>query len=273
MEVNSVNYTGYAASASVTRDKDGVKAEASAASVSVSKTTVQEDSFVPSKKVSKEAEAVGYKPSKRVAADFIEDLEKRTYELMKSLTEKMISAQSKKGGDNVPAGLDLSSLAQALGLGADAGMSDIQGLVDGLHLGVDVSGMSYGDIAGMLGIGTTPETAAAAISEDGMWGVNAVSTRLIDFAMGLAAGDPSKIAELREAVTKGFEAVGAIDSLPQVCQDTYAETMKRFDYWEEHGSMDGYGETGKTEDAGAAAGGVHYEESMTITASSTTIET
>jgi len=270
MNINSINYSAYAATASVTKDKDGVKAEASAVSVSASQTTVTADSYVPSEQTAEDTGAIGYKPSKKLAADYIEDLERRTYEMMKSLAEKMISAQSKKSSTSSDP-LDLSTLAQALGLSADAGMSDIQSLVDGLHLGIDVSGMSYGDIASTLGIGTTPETAAAAISEDGMWGVNAVSTRLIDFAMGLAGGDPSKIAELREAVTKGFEAVGDISSLPQVCQDTYAETMKRFDYLEEHGSMEGYGETGKTEEA-PASGGVYYEESMTITASQTVIE-
>lgn len=240
MNINSVNYSAYAATASVTKDKDGVKAETSA--VSASQTTVTKDTYVPSQKETEDTGAISYKPNKKLSAEFIEDLEKKTHELMRSLAEKMIRAQSKKcGGNSSGTGLDLSTLAQALGLGSSAGMSDIQGLVDGLRLGVDVSGMAYGDIAGMLGIGTTPETAAAAISEDGMWGVNAVSTRLLDFAMGLAGGDSSKIAELREAVIKGFEAVGDISSLPQVCQDTYAETMARFDYWEEHGSLEGYG--------------------------------
>ena len=36
--------------------------------------------------------------------------------------------------------------------------------------------------------------------------------------------------------------MGDLDSLPQVCQDTYTETMKRFDYWVEKGSLDGYGQ-------------------------------
>ena len=74
-----------------------------------------------------------------------------------------------------------------------------------------------------------------------MWGVNAVSTRLLDMAMRLSGGNPEKISELRDAVIKGFKAVGSLDSLPQVCQDTYAETMARFDYWETNGSLEGYG--------------------------------
>ncbi len=230
MKIENTSYVPNIAKTQATQSAAPGKAGDKA--VSVSPTTVTEDTYVPGKKPPEDG-AVGYKPSRKLSADFIENLEKQSQELMRSLAEKMISAQRRKAGGSADTGLNLSSLTQALGLGAGAGMSDIQSLVDGLHLGVDVSGMSYGEIANTLGIGTTPESAAAAISEDGMWGVNAVSTRLIDFAMSLAGGDPEKLAELREAVTKGFEAVGDISSLPQVCQDTYAETMARFDYWEE----------------------------------------
>ena len=80
-----------------------------------------------------------------------------------------------------------------------------------------------------------------------MWGVDAVATRLMDMAMALSGGDPSKAELLRDAVQKGFAAVGDLDSLPQVCQDTYTETMKRFDYWVEKGSLDGYGQAEETE--------------------------
>lgn len=102
--------------------------------------------------------------------------------------------------------------------------------------------VDFDALAQQLGIGTTPETAAEAIGENGMWGVDAVSTRLIDMAMSLTNGDPEMVGEMREAIRKGFEAVGDLESLPQVCQDTYHETMKRLDYWETNGSMEGYGE-------------------------------
>lgn len=98
----------------------------------------------------------------------------------------------------------------------------------------------FEQLAKKLGIGTTPEAAAEAISENGQWGVDAVSTRLMDMVITLSGGDVEKAGILREAIQKGFAEVGALDSLPQVCQDTYHETMKRLDYWEEHGSMDGY---------------------------------
>ena len=81
----------------------------------------------------------------------------------------------------------------------------------------------------------TPEqklAAQQAISEDGEWGVNAVATRIVDMC----------VSEMRAAVEKGFEQAGAQwgTSLPSICQDTHAEINKRFDYWEQNGSVDGY---------------------------------
>ncbi len=97
----------------------------------------------------------------------------------------------------------------------------------------------YEDLdAALKNVGTTPEAAAAAISENGDWGVNAVATRLMNMAAALSGGDVKFAEELRAAVQKGFEAVGSIDSLPQVCQDTYTETMARFDKWIETGVIE-----------------------------------
>ncbi|MCI8741504.1 MAG: hypothetical protein HFG62_07585 [Lachnospiraceae bacterium] len=98
----------------------------------------------------------------------------------------------------------------------------------------------------------TPEqklAAQQAISENGEWGVNAVATRIVDMCVSLSGGDASKLDEMRAAVEKGFEQAGAQwgTSLPSICNDTHDEINKRFDYWEQNGSMDGYvyGVTGK----------------------------
>ena len=108
-------------------------------------------------------------------------------------------------------------------------------------LGVQVGkSMTADEMADALQLGKTPEEAAAAIAEDGAWGVNAVSTRLLDMAIQLSGGDVSKAEMLREAVQKGFDAVGMLENLPLVCQETYTETMNRFDWWIEHGTMEGY---------------------------------
>jgi hypothetical protein len=87
-------------------------------------------------------------------------------------------------------------------------------------------------------IKTDPIEAQKAISEGGDYSVDAVATRIMKMAEGLAGGDTSKIAVLRNAVEKGFSAAGldfedaTKSKLPQICQDTYKEVMKRFDEWE-----------------------------------------
>lgn len=92
-----------------------------------------------------------------------------------------------------------------------------------------------------LDLFVTPEQSAQAaksISEGGEYSVDAVATRILDFAKALSGGDDSKISVLREAVEKGFKAAG-VDlggKLPSICNDTYTEVMKRFDDWENKGS-------------------------------------
>lgn len=98
------------------------------------------------------------------------------------------------------------------------------------------------DFANLPKLATTQEDAEAAISADGDWGVNAVATRIMDMAVGLCGGDVSKISVLRSAVEKGFANASKAwgGELPSICNDTYKEISKRFDYWEENGSLDGY---------------------------------
>lgn len=79
----------------------------------------------------------------------------------------------------------------------------------------------------------TRAQAQADIAEDGYWGVEQTSSRILDFAKALTGGDPDKIEEMREAFEKGFkqatEAWG--DKLPDISQRTYDATMKKFDDW------------------------------------------
>ena len=146
---------------------------------------------------------ITYEPPKKLSAEQIDSLKRQVEESMQNLVKQMLGKQYQ-----------------------------IAKTADGK--------VNFGSLAKDLGIGTTPEAAAEAISENGNWGVDAVATRLIDMAVSLSGGDMSKIGMLREAVQKGFAAVGNLEDLPAVCQQTYHEVMKRFDYLEQNGSMDGY---------------------------------
>ncbi|MCR4962128.1 MAG: hypothetical protein K6A74_11765 [Lachnospiraceae bacterium] len=79
-----------------------------------------------------------------------------------------------------------------------------------------------------------PETKAQAekdIAEDGYWGVEQTSDRIVDFAMALTGGDPSKLESMREAFKKGYEQAEKTwgGKLPEISQKTYDAVMKKFD--------------------------------------------
>lgn len=73
--------------------------------------------------------------------------------------------------------------------------------------------------------------AQADIAEDGYWGVDQTSSRIIDFANALTGGDPDKIEEMREAFKKGYAQAEKTwgGSLPDISKRTYDAVMKKFD--------------------------------------------
>lgn len=86
--------------------------------------------------------------------------------------------------------------------------------------------------------GMSQEDAIKAVSDDGEWGVDATANRILDFAVAISGGDPSKISTLRDAVNKGFAAAGKVwgGSLPEISNKTLAKIMEGFDEWEKTGS-------------------------------------
>ena len=79
-----------------------------------------------------------------------------------------------------------------------------------------------------------PETKAQAqkdIAEDGYWGVDATSQRIIDCANALTGGDPSKIDAMKDAFLKGFKQAEKTwgGKLPEISQRTYDAVLEKFD--------------------------------------------
>ena len=79
----------------------------------------------------------------------------------------------------------------------------------------------------------TPEEAQELVSEDGYFGVEQTSERIVQFAIGIAGGDPSRIDVIKEGIDKGFaEAKKAFgDWLPDISYDTYDAVMTKLDEW------------------------------------------
>lgn len=77
----------------------------------------------------------------------------------------------------------------------------------------------------------TKAQAQADVAEDGYWGVEQTSDRIIDFATALTGGNPDKIEEMREAFQKGYKQAEKTwgGELPDISKRTYDAVMEKFD--------------------------------------------
>ncbi len=83
------------------------------------------------------------------------------------------------------------------------------------------------------------EEAQKAISEDGYWGVNQTSDRILEMAKALTGGDPDKIEEMRSAFEKGFKEATKTwgQDLPEISSKTYDAVQEKFDKWAEESAV------------------------------------
>lgn len=81
-----------------------------------------------------------------------------------------------------------------------------------------------------------PATIAQAqkdIAEDGYWGVEQTSDRLVSMAQALSGGDPEKADEMIAAMKKGFEQATKAwgEDLPDICKNTIDSAVKKMEDW------------------------------------------
>jgi len=69
------------------------------------------------------------------------------------------------------------------------------------------------------------------IADDGYWGVDQTSSRIVDFAVALAGDDPKQLEKMRDAFKKGFDQATNTwgKKLPDISQRTYQAVMDKFD--------------------------------------------
>ncbi len=84
------------------------------------------------------------------------------------------------------------------------------------------------------------EKAQELIADDGYFGVEQTSDRIVDFAISLAGGDQSRLAVIKEGVEKGFnEALEAFGGwLPDISYETYDAVFAKLDAWAEQSAVD-----------------------------------
>lgn len=86
----------------------------------------------------------------------------------------------------------------------------------------------------------TKAQAEADIAEDGYWGVEQTSERILDFAKALSGNDPDKADLLLDAFKKGFKEATKTwgDELPDISKRTYDAVLEKFDKWKNGTSDD-----------------------------------
>ncbi len=100
-----------------------------------------------------------------------------------------------------------------------------------------------------------PETQAQAqkdIAEDGYWGVEQTSDRIVKYATALSGGDPDKLETLINAFEKGYEAAtkswGA--ELPDISKRTREAVLDKFDKLKQEYAKNSTSSTGTTKVVG-----------------------
>ncbi|MGB4660857.1 MAG: hypothetical protein WBI07_16930 [Mobilitalea sp.] len=71
------------------------------------------------------------------------------------------------------------------------------------------------------------------VAEDGYWGVNKTSDRMVSFAQALTGGDASKADAMIEAVKQGYEEATKAwgGTLPEISQKTLDATISKLEAW------------------------------------------
>lgn len=79
----------------------------------------------------------------------------------------------------------------------------------------------------------TRAQAQADIADDGYWGVDQTSDRILDFAKALSGNDPKKADLLLDAFKKGFKEATKSwgQDLPDISQRTYDAVVEKFNKW------------------------------------------
>lgn len=147
-----------------------------------------------------------------------------------------------------------TNLINKLKADADARIAQMRSLVEKMMTGQANTYGKANDIWSFLRSGNytvdpaTKAQAQADIAEDGYWGVNQTSDRIIDFAKALTGGDPDKIEDMRAAFEKGFKKAGKTwgGDLPDISQRTYDAVMKKFDQMAEEAKKTAAADTAAT---------------------------
>lgn len=120
---------------------------------------------------------------------------------------------------------------------ADNALAPLRQMVENL---LKEQGMTFKDVSLKANEGklvqiddATRAEAQRLISEDGEYGIEQTSNRLLEFAKAISGDDKTKYNQLKAAIEEGFsqaqEAWGG--ELPDICKKTIDSTLEKLDKW------------------------------------------
>ncbi len=138
-----------------------------------------------------------------------------------------------------------TALVNQLKADAQARANNLQSMVEKL---MTKQATTYGnatDIWSFLREGkfeVDPETKAQAqrdIAEDGYWGVEQTSDRIVSFATALTGGDPDKLDEMMAAFKKGYAQAEKTwgGELPEISKRTFDAVLEKFNKLKEENGL------------------------------------
>ena len=135
--------------------------------------------------------------------------------------------------------IDREAIIAQMKADVEARMNQMTDLVRQMMQGQGNALAQADDIWSFLASGDFTVTEAAKlkaqedISENGYWGVEQTSQRILDFAKALSGGDADKADLLLDAFKKGYkEATGAWGKeLPEISKKTYEAVEEKFAAW------------------------------------------
>lgn len=201
MSINGIMNSSGTSTEDIYKKKSSAKASASAEKTTSAKESTTGVVYEPSDR--KKTEKTTYKPNANLVAKLKADAEQRT-----SQFRQMVESMLTKQGQTFNKANDMWKILASGNFTVDR---------------------------------ATAEAAQAEIGENGYWGVEQTSDRILSFAEALTGGDPDKMEKMRDAFIKGYkQATGAWGKeLPDISSKTYDAVMKKFD---------DYGKTDKAEE-------------------------
>ena len=174
-----------------------------------------------------------------------EEIVKGSVENKKGFDETAVVYEKSKETDTVKPNknnkVDREAIIAQMKADTEARMTQMQDLVRKMMQGQGNALAQTDDVWKFLASGDYTVTEAAKlqaqedISENGYWGVEQTSQRILDFAKALSGGDVSKADMLLDAFKKGYEeATGAWGKeLPEISKKTYEAVEEKFAAWKE----------------------------------------